>query len=232
MDVTTHRTRRITRSCRRLAALAFACLATACARSASRPVAPAPVAPPDAAEEAVYRAVIDSVYVRSTGQRIAVVRQTMDTTCTEFVRSLCGDVAGRLGLRDEWWSAEASSPAFARMRDELLRKSAESAPLSPAFGTATGVVAIDPAALDFTLSDERPWPEFRERYGGAAGFVRFSRVGFAPDGSRALVSVQWECGPTCGHRLALSLVRQGNAWTIGEMFLLNSRAPVPSGQEH
>jgi hypothetical protein len=231
MDANVLPTRRVARGRHRRAVLALAFLSAACARSAARPVAPAPVPPPDAAEEEVYRAVIDSVYVRSTGQRIAVVRQTMDTTCTEFVRTLCGNATERLGLRDEWWGAESGTPAFARMRDELLRKSAAAAPLSPAFGHEAGVVAIEPAALDFALADERPWPGFRERYGGAAGFVRFSRVGFAPDRSRALVSVQWECGPTCGHRLALSLVRQGSAWTIGEMFLLNSRAPVSSGQE-
>ncbi|HEX5634448.1 MAG TPA: hypothetical protein VFX50_14505 [Gemmatimonadales bacterium] len=228
MDAVVHASSRASRTL--VAALALL-LAAACARGGPRAPAPAPVPPPDAAEEEVYRAVIDSVYVRSTGQRIAVVRQTLDTACTEFVRSLCGSASDRMGLREEWWKDEAASPAWAGMRDDLLRKSAAAAPLSVAFGHEAGVVAIDPAALDFTLADERPWPEFRERYGGAAGFVRFSRVGFAPDRSRALVSVQWECGPTCGHRLALSLERRaGGAWAIGEMFLMNSRAPVSSGQ--
>src|SRR4051812_37546853 len=78
----------------------------------SHAVAPSPLVPrvvtASARELAIYRTVAESVYVRSTGQPVAVAAMSLDTSCTGV---LCEPVAARWGLDTMWWDKDSDGAA-------------------------------------------------------------------------------------------------------------------------
>jgi hypothetical protein len=72
--------------------------------------------------------------------------------------------------------------------------------------------------------DARFWGDFQYWHKGAAGVLRFSPVGFSASGRDAVVYLQWECGPVCGHTMVTALrADSASQWRIADMLLLSSR---------
>ena len=205
-----------------LAALALA--AGGCFRHSG--AGPAPIAVPDAPELAIYRTVAESVYVRTTGRSVGIVTAPLDTVCRS---APCRPFMTRWGLDPLWWTHDDSSDAIAT-RNDLLSRIAR--PLTLA-GVSTGQtllqsVAPDSAAIVAAQPDTAHWKAFKERHGGASGFLWFSPIGFNPSRHSALVYVDWQCGPGCGHTVAVALrADTAGAWRIDDMLLISSRTPQP-----
>jgi hypothetical protein len=58
------------------------------------------------------------------------------------------------------------------------------------------------------------WTGFREKYPKAGGIVTFSRVGFNPDRTQALVYRGYQCGGLCGGGNYYLLRRKNGGWVI------------------
>ncbi len=184
----------------------------------------APVPVPDAPELAIYRTIAESVYVRNTGRSVGIVTAPHDTACAA---TNCRPFLTRWGLDPLWWAAGDSADAIAA-RDDLL--SHIGTPLSLTDVAAGQLllqpVAPDSAALVAAQPDTAHWKAFKERHGGASGFLWFSPIGFDSLRRSAILFVDWQCGPACGHTLAVALrAGQAGTWRIDDMLLISSRAP-------
>jgi hypothetical protein len=168
---------------------------------------------------AVYRTMAESLYVRSTRRPVAIAPQTLDTACAEI---RCPALPARWGVDSIWWVAgdpEAERDARAARADLLARAGAR-LPLAPVAAGQANLVPLDTNAIPLG-PDTGDWVAFRDAHNGAAGFVRFSPVGFAPSGRSAVVFVSWRCGPTCGHELAASLTATSDTtWQVSDVLLL------------
>src|SRR4051812_33792808 len=149
-----------------------------------------------APELAIYRTVAESMYVRTTGKPVGIVVTSADTACVAGAVQ-CPSLATRWGLDPMWWSADSTIANVAKR--DLLARAADALDLRAVALGSPNVVAIAPDSTPTDLRDVNQWVEFRDRNDGAAGFLRFSPVGFDAAGTAAIVYVQWECGPSCGH---------------------------------
>jgi hypothetical protein len=67
----------------------------------------------------------------------------------------------------------------------------------------------------FDLSDSNyPPKSFSEKYPGAGGFIRLSRVGFNSAMDEALVLAAWSCGILCGQGELLFFSKKNGVWTV------------------
>ena len=207
----------------RLAFTLVAAAAAGCSRAPAN-TAPLPLRAPSAAEVSIYRTVAESVYVRNTGRSVGIVTAPIDTAC---VGPRCRAFPGRWGLDPLWWSNGDSTAARAARDDLLAHLSAPVNLTAVAEGQPLlQSVAPDSAALVAAQPDTAHWTAFKERHGGASGFLWFSPIGFDSTRRSAIVFVDWQCGPACGHTVAVAL-RAGGAgvWSIDDMLLISSRAP-------
>lgn len=204
---------------RPLAPLLAALSLAACAR------APRPV-PLDPARVAAWRAeiaqlVVDSLYRRGTPVAVAVVAAPADTACvTPPSAGSCGSLAQRWGVDSLWWSGADAAESDAARRDLLARAGQDDPLRLPASDllVPVGADAVPPRA-----ASSANWQAFRAATGGTAGALRFSPVGFGPGARRAVLYVDWRCGPTCGHELSLALVRpDSSGWRLKDVLLLQS----------
>jgi hypothetical protein len=169
---------------------------------------------------AVYRAIAESIYVRSTGHVVAVATVSLDSACVE---ASCADLAARWGVEPLWWAHGDSSEARDARSDLLARGSA---PLD-----IRAVPRGRPMLLETDTGDIPPlnaeveeWARFRASHANASGAVRMSPVGFSRSGRTAVAFVDWRCGPTCGHRVSVALrATSDTSWVIAEMLLFSSR---------
>jgi hypothetical protein len=150
---------------------------------------------------AVYRAIAESIYVRSTGRVIAVATTSLDSTCVE--RS-CADLAARWGVDPLWWARGDSSEARAARSDLLARVAAPIDIRAVSLGRPM-LLETDPGDVPPPNADVEEWSRFRAAHANAAGAVRMSPVGFSQSGRSAVAFVDWRCGPTCGHRVSVAL---------------------------
>jgi hypothetical protein len=172
-------------------------------------------------ELAIYRVLTESTYVRSTGRPIAVLSTSLDTACAG---ASCAPLARRWGVESEWWAAAADSQRARAANDALLRRAADTVDLH-AIGDGHDQI-IPMAAKDAPpkTDDTRFWGDFQFYHRGAAGVLRFSPVGFSTSGRDAVVFLDWECGPTCGHTMVTALrADSASNWHIADMLLLSSR---------
>lgn len=188
--------------------------------------APVPARAPEAPEVSVYRTIAESVYVQTTGHSVGIVTSLLDTACATRV---CRPLTARWGLDPLWW-ADGDSASARAARADLLAHAAVPVTLA---GVAAGQsllqsVAPDSAAAVMAQRDTADWKAFKDQHGGAAGFLWFSPIGFDAAHRSAIVYVDWQCGPFCGHTVAVAL-RAGAAgeWSIHDMLLISSRAPKP-----
>lgn len=203
-------------------ALGVAVLAAGCARPRT---APAPARALNAAETAIYRLVAESVYVSTTGRSVGIVEAPLDTAC---IARPCLPLAMRWGLDPLWWAAGDTAAAIDERRD-LLARVGERMTLA---GVAQGQpllqsVLPDSAAAVAAHPDTASWTAFKEAHGGASGFVWFSPIGFDSGRDRALVYVDWQCGPRCGHTVTVALHATPGGWRIADMLLVSSRERRP-----
>src|SRR5258705_6384208 len=95
--------------------LLIAAFLAACARPA--PEAPVPTPSSTAPRAiAVYRAIAESIYVRSTGRIVAVATVSLDGGCSEME---CAGLASRWGVDQLWW-AHGDSAEARDARPDLL----------------------------------------------------------------------------------------------------------------
>jgi hypothetical protein len=204
---------------RRVFILLLLALTGGCAR-------PAPHSPPSSTGPraiAVYRAIAESIYVRSTGRVIAVATTSLDSTCVE--RS-CAELAARWGVDPLWWARGDSSEARAARSDLLARVAAPIDIRAVTLGRPM-LLETDPGDVPPLNADVEEWSRFRAAHANAAGAVRMSPVGFSQSGRSAVAFVDWRCGPSCGHRVSVALTATSDtSWAIADMLLLSSR------QEH
>lgn len=59
-----------------------------------------------------------------------------------------------------------------------------------------------------------PWKDFSQKYPGANGFIKLSRVGLNPRMDEALVYASWTCGGLCGRGEFILLSRKDDVWKI------------------
>lgn len=199
----------------------------ACARRAPD-VDTSPYIPARAAD--VVRTVADSIYVPSTkGGPIAIVAVELDSTCGGPARagdSWCPQLPTLWQVDPVAWLAPGTAADSAEVRSahrSLLAQRGERRSLASAAFGSPSLLAVAPEDIPTPWDDYDVWTAFREEHRGAAGFVRFSPVGFGRSGRTALVLVEWRCGPTCGHLTAVSLAATDGGWRIADMLLVASR---------
>jgi hypothetical protein len=176
------------------------------------------------AELSIYRLLAESTYVRSTGRPVAVVAVSLDSACG---RAECPPLAQRWGLESPWWAPSADSQRARSANDALLRHAADTIDLHAIGDGHDQLLPIETREIPVVWSDESMWGEFQYYHRGAAGLLRFSPIGFTPSGREAVVVMQWECGPVCGHTVVTALRRDSSSgWRIADMLLLSSRQPT------
>jgi hypothetical protein len=199
--------------------LLFAVLAAGCVRPApSVPAAPISSTGPRAI--AVYRAIAESIYVRSTGRVVAVATTSLDSTCVE---SRCAGLAERWGVEALWWAHGDSTEARDARADLLARVAAPLDIRAVSLGRPM-LLEADPGDVPPPDADVSEWSRFRATHADAAGAVRMSPVGFSRSGRSAVAFVDWRCGPTCGHTVGVALTATSDtSWAIADVLLLSSR---------
>ena len=203
---------------RRLGAVAIAFTAGACARSA--PVTSAALSPIVSSRAvSVYRAIAESIYVNTTGRVVAVAAASLDSACTQ---AACGDLASRWGVENLWWAKGDSTEARDSRADLLAHASAPFDMRAIPEGR-TMLLETDPGDVPRSGADISEWIRFRVTHADASGAVRMSPVGFSRSGRTAVAFVDWRCGPTCGHTVAVALTATSDStWSIAEMLLTSS----------
>jgi hypothetical protein len=199
--------------------LLFAASLAACARPAPETPAPAPSSTGPQAI-AVYRAIAESIYVRSTGRVVAVATASLDSACGE---ARCADLASRWGIEALWWASGDSSEARDARADLLSRVAAPLDIRAVPLGRPM-LLEADPGDVPPPSADVQEWARFRATHADAAGAVRMSPIGFSRTGRTAVAFVDWRCGPTCGHTVGVALsATSDTSWTIADMLLVSSR---------
>jgi hypothetical protein len=203
----------------RLSRLLLAGSLAACAHPAPEAPAPAPSSTGPQAI-AVYRAIAESIYVRSTGRVVAVATASLDSACGE---ARCTDLASRWGIEALWWASGDSSEARDARADLLSRVAAPLDIRAVPLGRPM-LLEADPGDVPPPYADVQEWARFRATHADAAGAVRMSPVGFSRTGRTAVAFVDWRCGPTCGHTVGVALTATSDtSWTIADMLLVSSR---------
>jgi hypothetical protein len=169
---------------------------------------------------AVYRAIAESIYVRSTGRVVAVAVTSLDSTCTQ---AHCAGLAERWGVEALWWARGDSAEARDARADLLARVGGPLDIRSVPLGRPM-LLEADPGDVPPPEADGQEWLRFRATHADAAGAVRMSPVGFSRSGRTAVAFVDWRCGPTCGHTAGVALTATSDtSWAIADVLLLTSR---------
>jgi hypothetical protein len=199
--------------------LLLAVLAAGCVRPAPSVLA-GPISSTGPRAIAVYRAIAESIYVRSTGRVVAVATTSLDSTCAE---PRCAGLAERWGVEALWWAHGDSTDARDARADLLARVAAPLDIRAVSVGRPM-LLEADPGDVPPTDADGSEWSRFRATHADAAGAVRMSPVGFSRSGRSAVAFVDWRCGPTCGHTVGVALTATSDtSWAIADVLLLTSR---------
>jgi hypothetical protein len=91
--------------------------------------------------------------------------------------------------------------------EDYLRANEKRRRLVRAFPLHTPYKLVSEAELKFGN-----WEEFHERFPGAGGYVWFSSVGFNPERTKAIVSVNHRCGGLCGGGGPRFLEKKDGKW--------------------
>ena len=196
-----------------------ALVAAGCVR-ASAPVPAAPVSSTGPQAIAVYRAIAESIYVRSTGRVVAVATTSLEGGCEALE---CQTLAERWGMEPLWW-ARGDSTEARDARADLLARVAAPLDIRAVPQGRPMLLEADPGDVPPPEADGREWSRFRATHADAAGAVRMSPVGFSRSGRTAVAFVDWRCGPTCGHTVSVALTATSDTtWAIADVLLLTSR---------
>jgi hypothetical protein len=209
-------------SLRRIALLSLLVAGLAGCHRAPAATSPAPRRRAASADElAIYRVLTESTYVRSTGRPIAVLSTSLDTACSGRT---CAPLAQRWGVESTWWASAADAQRARAANEALLRRAADTVDLHAIGDGHETIIPIVAKDLPMEPMDTRFWGDFQYWHKGAAGVLRFSPIGFSASGRDAVVFLQWECGPVCGHTMVTALrADSASQWRIADMLLLSSR---------
>jgi hypothetical protein len=163
-------------------------------------------------EAPVYRALLDSLY-DFHGERPRLI------------------VIGGRHVRPPYASLPQSPPVDSSTRAAFAFQSAIADPMNPNFNyriptvvaTSDSLQALDAEGVPLQREAERKfsneetagfWLAFRQHYLGAWGYVEFSRIGYNPEHTQALVYAAHNCGRACGSADVWLLSRSGEKWSV------------------
>jgi hypothetical protein len=185
---------------------------TAC--SVSRPAAPVPES-----EAPVYRTVLDSIYLKALKSgKLGVVRTHLDTNCS---LPQCESIMRRWGLDSMWWESRDREAAL-DMRRTIVQRAAQGSVVADSEIVQGRVIDVTSDLAASAHSSVGEWQNFRHK-SGVVAIIRFSPIGYSRDRSQALLVVQMQCGPGCGHGLTVLLSRSNGLWRIKDQLLLKDR---------
>ena len=159
------------------------------------------------AEYAVYRAVIEDLYVIDTAKLILIKHTTVF------------DPRYRIGSFDFPDKLSVSPETF----DSFQNRNQQSQAIDcTQLSLSVPCKVLDQKVLDeiFTKDDERPtalwdnWNRFYETYPESRGITEISRVGFNTKGNEALIYVGHRSYDLAGFGLHVLLVRKDDTWVI------------------
>ena len=167
-----------------------------------------PAADLGSSDLAVYRTVLDSMFVRRGDSRITQLVLSDSTT------SLKGEnlVAG---LIKEFSRLPGVDTAAVR---DLAIRSRERRSLEgmPRLGLKVRITLVNRQTLS-TLPRENPdkyWSEFYQRYPGSSGSIELSAIGYSPNKDLAILMVDQGCGSLCGNGYVVALRWVAGGWRI------------------
>jgi hypothetical protein len=162
---------------------------------------------PSPDEYAVFAALLSgwddegrSAFVVQRETTDAAHSRDFDEKTVSFLRKKFGDQSPPISLGDDLVES------FRRIRNASVQLDPESLSVP----NATIVASAD---LD-AIFREKGWAAFRDRFGGAWGLIRLSRVGFSLDGTQALMSMSGSCGPLCGSGDYVLLRKIDGRWRV------------------
>ncbi len=193
-------------------------------------VAPASNEPyPSGDAAAVYRAVLDKLYLSSPDSPPFIVLWD----------------SAHIRMNECWQQpCQRIPPHKSNISHEVVRAFERAtlltAPLNPNFGfqlpirllsesDRSALVAVGQPLSDSLLkvnrySESMPfWLGFRKRFPGAWGYAVLTRVGLDRQRQHALVQVMHRCGSSCGHEEDMFLEKIGGRWTVAERMLIGLR---------
>jgi hypothetical protein len=209
---------------RRPVVLSIVAIVVAGCRHAPGELEPTPQRRVATADElAIYRTLTESTYVHSTGRPVAVLSTSLDSACAG-AGVPCQSLARRWGVESPWWAAAADSQRARSANAALLRRAADTVDLRAIGEGHEEIIPIAQRDLPLPRSDTRSWGEFQYYHRGVAGVLRFSPIGFSQSGKEAVVFMDWECGPECGHTVVSAMrADSSSTWHVADMLLLSSR---------
>ena len=151
-------------------------------------------------EYAVYSAIVDSLYRRANTQLVVVVDRTLPARPSPI-----WDIAAMFGRDAPYLSHEAIAD-FLEINEQPIR-------LERPLDVPLPTVLLSPVQLT-ELIPRADWEAFHERYSGANGFIRFSRVGLSPAQDQAVVYVDHRYGNLGGQIAYVVLLREQQGWRI------------------
>ncbi len=166
--------------------------------------------PFDSEEYAVYAAVISKLFA---GNKVTFDTQSPVNLLVIKNRTV-NDHPLMENLNDHWrYVAERLSPISQDTIDAYKAQNKEPVQLEDAFKLPIGHVLVDEKELE-QFRRGRGWEEFYQKYPESGGFLSFSRVGFNPERSQALVYFEHWCGGLCGSGMYLLLEKGEGGWKV------------------
>jgi hypothetical protein len=157
---------------------------------------------------AVYRAVLDSMFVSSADSRLTqlVLRDSTGAVRQEnLFEHLVREFAQLPGAD----TAAVRSLAMRSRERHSLKELTRLALRVP-------ITFADQQILNsFPREDpEKFWAQFYEKYPGSSGVIELSAIGYSPAQDLAIVRVDQGCGMLCGNGYIVAIRRVGGVWRI------------------
>jgi hypothetical protein len=161
----------------------------------------------EAEEYAVYSALINQGTEEENANRLLVIVK-QPTPWVGFVEK----------ERDSFYEdLLKSSPALmAETVNDLKAKNKDHPQFTRRFNITRPYVLVSEQELESLFSKHGigGWEKFYEKYPESRGYATFSRIGFNPEKTQALVYRGHSCGGLCGGGSYILLVKINGAWTI------------------
>ncbi|HEY4733069.1 MAG TPA: hypothetical protein VIH53_00830 [Gemmatimonadaceae bacterium] len=159
-------------------------------------------------DPAVYRAVLDSIFIAHNSDRVHQL-VILDSTSSFRRENL---VPG--GFRDLFELQEVDSTAVHNF--EIRNLEAHSLKYLATVALPVPVTLVTHESLR-SLPRENPdkyWTEFYKRYPRAGGEIRLYGIGYSANGNIALLMVDHSCGSLCGGGYNVVAKRLGGRWRV------------------
>jgi hypothetical protein len=177
--------------------------AVACARAA-----PTPLSAVHAADQAIYRAVLDSLFVPRNSNRVTQL-VIVDSTSTYRLDGL-----GLEQVRALYRTPGIDSSAIRDYETRNLQP--HSLKYLPTLGLRLPVVLATSDSLRVVAGEglEKYWSRFYQRYPHSSGSITLSAIGYNIKGDAAILIVEQSCGGLCGSGSAVVVGRDDGRWHL------------------